>query len=213
MMKNLKINQKIEVEFESNVYSNIYLSKVADFVDKGIIITGLYQKGSPLVVKKNDIIYVSFTTNRAAYEFKSVILKTTRKPLPLILIKKPDKLKRIQRRNYFRMEACRIVDLYQEKKDGEIKKKKAELIDVSGGGVKIKIKSKLKKNKEIKISFKRILKIDELIKGKIVRTKKVSHRYYQYGIKFIDINPVAREKIIQWTFDLQRQYMKKGLER
>jgi len=56
MMKKLKINQKIEVEFELDDYPEIYLSKIADFVDAGIVITGLYQHGAPLAVKKNDII-------------------------------------------------------------------------------------------------------------------------------------------------------------
>ncbi len=213
MMRKLKINQKIEVEFESDTYPDIYLSKVADFVDAGIVITGLYQHGAPLAVKKDDIIHVYFTTDRAAYEFKSAVLQRIKEPLPFILIKRPEKLKRIQRRDYFRLELDGIVKLHQEKKDGSIDKKEVKLIDISGGGLQIKTKLKLEEGNEIKISFKKLLELDELIKGKIVRKRKENFEIYKYGIQFIDISDREREKIIQWIFGLQRKLRKKGLGR
>lgn len=212
-MRKLKINQKIEVEFESDTYPDIYLSKVADFVDAGIVITGLYQHGAPLAVKKDDIIHVYFTTDRAAYEFKSAVLQRIKEPLPFILIKRPEKLKRIQRRDYFRLELDGIVKLHQEKKDGSIDKKEVKLIDISGGGLQIKTKLKLEEGNEIKISFKKLLELDELIKGKIVRKRKENFEIYKYGIQFIDISDREREKIIQWIFGLQRKLRKKGLGR
>jgi len=213
MMKKLKINQKIEVEFELDDYPEIYLSKIADFVDAGIVITGLYQHGAPLAVKKNDIIYVYFTTDRAAYEFKSVILQRIKEPLPFILIKRPEELKRIQRRDYFRLELDGIVELHQEKKDGSIEKKEVKLMDISGGGIQIKTKLKLKEGDQIKISFKKLIKLDKLIKGKIVRKRKENFEVYKYGIEFIDISDRNREMIIQWIFNLQRKLRQKGLGR
>lgn len=212
-MSKLKINQKVEVEFEEDTYPDIYLSKVADFVDAGIVITGLYQHGAPLAVKKDDIIYVYFTTDRAAYEFKSVILQRIKEPIPFILIKKPEKLNRIQRRNYFRLELDGIVGLHQEKKDGSTNKKEVKLVDISGGGLQIKTKLKLEEGDQIKISFKKLIKLDNLIKGEIVRKSKENFEVNNYGIEFIDIIDSDREKIIKWIFNLQRKLRKKGLER
>lgn len=211
MMDKLKVNQKVEVEFKSNKYPDIYLSKVADFVDAGIVITGLYQHGTPLAAKKGDKINVYFTTDRAAYEFESVVLQRIKKPIYFILIEEPEELKRIQRRDYFRLELDGIVKVHKEKKDGSIIKKEAHLIDISGGGVQIKAKQDFAEGDLIKISFRNLLNMNELIKGEIVRKTKDDFETYRYGIKFIDINPGEREKIIQWIFNLQRQLRKKGL--
>jgi len=213
MMKKLKINQKVEVEFEEDTYPDIYLSKVADFVDAGIVITGLYQHGAPLAVKKGDVIHVYFTTDRAAYEFKSVVLQRIKEPLPFILIQESEKLNRIQRRDYFRLDIDGIVDLHQEKKDGSTNKKEVKLVDVSGGGLQIKTKLNFEKGNEIKISFKRLLNLDDLIKGKIVRKTKENFEVNKYGVEFIDISNSDREKIIQWIFNLQRKLRQKGLGR
>ncbi|KXS49945.1 c-di-GMP-binding flagellar brake protein YcgR, contains PilZNR and PilZ domains [Halanaerobium congolense] len=211
MMDKLKVNDKIEVEFKSDKYPDIYLSKVADFVDAGIVITGLYKHGTPLAVKKGDKINVYFTTERAAYEFESVVLQRIKKPIYFILIKEPKELKRIQRRDYFRLELDRIMKVHKEKKDGSVMKKEAHLLDISGGGVQIKAKEEFAEGDIIKLSFGSLLNMSELIKGKIVRKSKDDFETYRYGVEFVDINAGEREKIIQWIFSLQRQLRKKGL--
>lgn len=211
MMDKLKVNQKIEVEFKSDKYPDIYLSKVADFVDAGIVITGLYQHGTPIAVKKGDKINVYFTTERAAYEFESTVLQRIKKPIYFILIEEPEELKRIQRRDYFRLDLDGVIRLHKEKKDGSVMKKEAQLLDVSGGGVQIKTKKEFAEGDIIKLSFKNLLNLNELIKGEVVRKSKDDFKTYRYGIKFIDIKQGEREKIIQWIFSLQRQLRKKGL--
>lgn len=210
-MNKLKINQKVEVEFKSNKYPDIYLAKVADFVDSGIVITGLYQQGTPLTVNRNDNIHVYFTTDRAAYEFETVVLQRLKKPIYFILIKEPEELKRIQRRDYFRLEFEGAVKLHKEKADGAVKEKGVKLIDLSGGGIQIKTKAEFKVGELVKISFKKILKLSELVQGEIVRKKKNTLNSYRYGIKFVDLDRRDREKIIQWIFNMQRQLRKKGL--
>jgi c-di-GMP-binding flagellar brake protein YcgR len=86
-------------------------------------------------------------------------------------------------------------------------------MDISGGGIQIKTKLKLKEGDQIKISFKKLIKLDKLIKGKIVRKRKENFEVYKYGIEFIDISDRNREMIIQWIFNLQRKLRQKGLGR
>lgn len=213
MMEKLKINQKIEVEFKSAKYSDIYLSKVADFVKSGIVITGLYEHGTPLSANKGDKIKVYFTTERAAYEFDSVVLQRIKKPIYFILIKRPEEFKRIQRRDYFRLELDSIVKIQREKKNGSAKKREVRMLDISGGGIQIKTKADYDEGDLIKISFKNLLDLSDLVKGEIVRKEKESFDSYKYGVKFIDLNRADREKIIQWIFSLQRQLRKKGFKK
>jgi|SRR6056297_302843 len=212
-MKQLEINQKLEIEVLSGSYQGNYLSKVADFLDKGIIITGLYREGAPLPIRLNQPINVYYTTDRAAYKFKSKILKRTNKPIPLLLIERSDSVKRIQRRDYFRLDVTGRVDVYKKLDDKNYPKKisEARLIDISGGGIQIQLKKKFDKGEELLISLKNILPPKEFIKSKIVRIQKEKDDFYNYGVQFIEIEEEQQEEIIQWIFAYQRKSRKKGL--
>ncbi|MFW5749590.1 MAG: flagellar brake protein [Halanaerobium sp.] len=212
-MKQLEINQKLEIEVLTGSYQGNYLSKVADFRDQGIIITGLYREGAPLPIRLNQPINVYYTTDRAAYKFKSKVLKRTNKPIPLLLIERADSVIRIQRRDYFRLDVTGKIDVYKEVDDKNYPKKisEARLLDISGGGVQMQLKKKIKKGEEILIALKNILAPKELIKSKVVRTHKENDELYNYGVQFIEIEEEQRETIIQWIFEYQRKNRQKGL--
>lgn len=212
-MKELEINQKLEIEIKSGSYAGNYLSKVADFLEEGIIITGLYREGAPLPVRLNRSINVYYTTDRAAYKFKSKVLKRTNKPIPLLLIEKSDNVKRIQRRNYFRLEVSGTVGLYQLPEEGEAPRKltTARLLDISGGGLRLQTKLKFEKGEEIMLALENILSPDDFIKAEIVRSKRENENLFDYGTEFLEIEEEQREEIIQWIFSYQRKNRKKGL--
>jgi c-di-GMP-binding flagellar brake protein YcgR len=212
-MKDLEINQKLEIEVLKGSYQGTYLSKVADLIDAGVIITGLYREGAPLPIRLNQQINVYYTTERASYKFESKILKRTNKPIPLLLIEKADSAIRIQRRDYFRLEVTGVVDIYKKIDDKSDPKKisEARLLDISGGGIQIQSKNNFEKEEEILLNLKNILDPKKLIKSKIVRKQKENDILYNYGVEFIDIEEEKKEEIIQWIFAYQRKNRKKGL--
>lgn len=212
-MKELEINKKVEIEVLSGTYQGNYLSKVADFMDEGIIITGLYREGAPLPIRLNQPINVYYTTDRAAYKFNSKILKRTNKPIPLLLIERADSVTRIQRRDFFRLDVTGVVYVYKmiEGKNYPKKVAEARLLDISGGGIQMQLKKKFEKGEEILLSLKNILSPKEFIKSKIVRIKKENAELYNYGVQFREIKTEQREEIIQWIFAYQRKSRKKGL--
>lgn len=212
-MKELEINQKLEIEVLSGTYQGNYLSKVADFIEAGVIVTGLYREGAPLPIRLEQPINVYYTTDRAAYKFKSKILKRTNKPIPLLLIERSDSVNRIQRRDFFRLDVTGKVDIYKMISNKSYPKKvaAARLLDISGGGIQMQLQKKLEKGEEILLSLKNILRPKEFIKSKIVRVKKENNEVYNYGVKFKEIEKEQREEIIKWIFAYQRQSRKKGL--
>ncbi|ADO76721.1 flagellar brake protein [Halanaerobium praevalens] len=212
-MKELNVNQKLEIEILSGTYQGNYLTKVADFLDEGIIITGLYREGAPLPVRLKQPIIVYYTTDRAAYKFKSKILKRTNKPIPLLLIESSDSVTRIQRRDYFRLDVTGTVDVYkmQPKKGYPRKLSEARLLDISGGGIQMQLKKKFELGEELLISLKDILPPKEFIKSEIVRVQKENEELYNYGVNFLEVEAEQREEIIQWIFAYQRKTRKKGL--
>ena len=212
-MKELEINKKLEIEVLSGSYQGKYLIKVADFMKDGIIITGLYREGAPLPIRLNQKVNVYYTTDRAAYKFKSKILKRTNKPIPLLLIERAESITRIQRRDYFRLEVTGTVDIYKMQEEKKYPKKIAEarLLDISGGGIKMQLRKQFDKGEELLICLKNILAPKEFIKSKIVRVQKENEQLYNYGVHFIEIEEEQREEIIQWIFAYQRKSRKKGL--
>jgi len=212
-MKELEINQKLEVEILSGTYQGKYLAKIADIIEAGIIITGLYREGAPLPVRLDQKITVYFTTDRAAYQFKSRILKRSSKPIPILLIKKADSVKRIQRRSHFRLEVSGVADLYEIDKDDNAADmiSEAELIDISGGGIKIQMEENLEMGKILFIYLKTVFSKADLIKASVVRKARENSELFNYGLEFIDIPENLREEIIQWIFAYQRKKRKKGL--
>lgn len=212
-MKGLEVNKKLEVEIKSGIYKGEYLCKVADIIEQGIIITGLYREGASLPVRLEQPIKVYYTTDRAAYVFNSKILKRSNKPFPVLMIEKPESVKRIQRRDYFRLEVSGTVDLYQKETDSADADKlaEAELLDISGGGIKIELRKNLKTDEIIYVHLRHVLNEKELIKSSIIRKKKVNAELYNYGLEFIEISESLREDIIQWIFAYQRENRKRGL--
>lgn len=212
-MKGLSINNKLEIEIKSGTYQGEYLTKVADIIEQGIVITGLYREGAPLPVRLDQPIKAYYTTDRAAYVFESRILKRANKPIPVLLIEKPESVKRIQRRDYFRLEVSGAVDLYQkESPTAEAEKiAAAELLDISGGGIKIELEENFAADQILHVHLKNILDKKKLIKSSIVRKTKVNAELYNYGLEFIDISDALREDIIQWIFAYQRKNRQRGL--
>ncbi|MEC9490345.1 MAG: flagellar brake domain-containing protein [Halanaerobiales bacterium] len=212
-MKGLSINKKLEVEIQSGTYQGEYLCKVADIIEQGIVITGLYREGAPLPVKLDQPISVYYTTNRAAYVFKSKILRRSNKPLPLLLIERPESVERIQRRDYFRLEVSGSVDLYQKEDENTEARKitEAALLDISGGGIKIELAENFAADELFYLHLKSVFNEQQLIKSSIVRKTKVNAELYNYGLEFIDISNGLREEIIQWIFAYQRENRRRGL--
>lgn len=208
MMKMPEINQKLEIEILTGLYKGKYLSKVADIKKGGILVTGLYREGSPLPVRLKQDIEVYFTTERAAYKFKSRVKKRLKEPFPLLYIKKPENIIRIQRRDYFRLEVSGQINIYSPEEE---KLMEARLLDISGGGLKIEVDKYLDKGEKIKVELKNILKKKELVSASVVRSHKKDHKSWELGIQFEDIKENLREEIIQWIFAYQRKNRKKGL--
>ncbi|MCC3145186.1 PilZ domain-containing protein [Halanaerobium sp. Z-7514] len=204
----LEINQKIEVEVLTGNYKGTYLSKLADIIEKGIIITGLFKDGLPLAIKKNRRIRVYLKTERAVYKFESKVLRRSSKPLALLLIEKPKSYQRIQRRDHFRLEISGRIDIYQADQE---KSFKAEILNISGGGVGIKSQKKFAEGEELLLDLKRMTSNDKLIEAVIVRKNIINIKEYNYGLEFKDIDRQSRENIIQWIFAYQRKNRQKGL--
>lgn len=79
----------------------------------------------------------------------------------------------------------------------------ADIVDISGGGLKLSTKKDIDFGEEIIVNIP-FEKENMAIKGKIIRKQNEKEKYI-YGVKFLDIDVLTREKIIKFIFSKMRK--------
>ena len=162
---------------------------------------------------KNIFIEVFYTDDTAAYKFDSTVIKRMKNPFHVLVIKAPLEIKRIQRRNFFRLDIMRKVNYCIINSSGEQKTKfkKSYLLDISGGGIKLKVDEKMQTG----IFLRLYLDIDGIkeipVKGRVVRFYKNHQGNKAVGIEFVHLNTGVRDTIVGWIFEKQAEMRKKGI--
>ncbi|MFW6381071.1 MAG: flagellar brake protein [Bacillota bacterium] len=210
----LEINQKIQLEIDRGPYQGTFPSKIADIEDEVIKVVPPYDKGELLPLRRNLELKVYFTGDDAAFYFESKVIGREREPIPLIVLTPPETLKRIQRRNYFRLEVSEPI--YYRRLDEEEEPleefRESKTVDVSGGGVKMVLDQPLEADDLLEL-YLNIPDIDDVpILGKVRQIYTLPDDYTKAaGIEFIRISSRIRDTIVGWLFDYQRKLRRRGL--
>ena len=171
---------------------------------------------SYLPLSKGDIIEVLYYEEENLYKFKSSVIGRKFENIPILLISKPKEIKKIQRRKYVRVPLIRNVKYKNIKNQPRINPStideseytKAILVDLSGGGMRIKVPEEIKLNEFIMVSLT-VNKENILIVGKAKRIQKDDEGRVVCGLSFEFLDNSMREKVIKFTFQLMREQMKK----
>ncbi|SHN19869.1 flagellar brake protein [Gracilibacillus kekensis] len=158
---------------------------------------------------------ISFIEKSSVYSFRSEIIgKGKMKNIPtLILSFEPENLKKIQRREFVRIEA--LLDLSVKTK---ISSQSFTTVthDISGGGLSFiaDSDSSIMENEEVDLML--ILPLDNKIEylhiiGKTVRIHERKEENNLVSIKFEEINPHDQQLIVRFGFLKQLQARQKGL--
>ena len=195
----LEVNNNIEIYDDDKVYK----SRIQSVNDEEIYIDIPLHNNEYLILNKGDDIHlIKYGNEGSVYELScKVIDRKIEGNIRLYRLSEPYDIKKIQRRNYVRVETIRGIKCFR--KDEEFN---ALILDLSGGGMKIKSNKKLETDEEI-VSF---IKTDDgefMVKGKIIRVEETSFNQYSLGIEFMDIEERTREKIIKLVFSIMRKQM------
>ncbi len=150
--KILKILNTVEVEVLSEKeYEGSYLCKIEDIENGNLHISLPIEKGHFIPLRAGALIRINITQNDGVYSFSEHILKRVMSPYSHFVIKYPQKIQRIQRRNYVRL----MLNLPIEFKiDDNENKYKGVSIDLSGGGVFLVTQKQLEIGQQLTIDFK-----------------------------------------------------------
>ncbi|ACB84999.1 flagellar brake protein [Natranaerobius thermophilus] len=215
----LKIGLSIKIRVDNKDYS----SRIEDMDSDYLYISTPMEKGQLVHFSQGSKISVYIIVKGAVYNFEEKIKEQIKSPVPLLKISKPDKLKKIQRRQFFRLEKklpvkYKILDDDCESELSDTKD--AYALDISGGGLKLATQEIIPVNSFLELNFE--LNIDEgknsnihdiRCVGKIVRTQKVDTdrvSIYHYGVKFISLPSEIQDTIVRFIFNEQRKLRLKG---
>jgi len=208
-----KVNQLVTIKLgkdQSPDYA-YYHSRVEFISHKRLVLAAPIKERQVVPVKPGEIITVNYWVGTKSYCFTSEVLQFTRDNLSTITVAWPCQVKRLYRRQFFRVGAdlSLILAPTENKRIYHTK-----TLDVSGGGVLVKSPVRLQRNEyvEMQITLPKGGVFDTL--GRVVRVEEVKsgkETGYLTGIEFAVIDERDRERIIAYVFERQRHLMKKRL--
>ncbi|EKQ51073.1 MULTISPECIES: PilZ domain-containing protein [unclassified Clostridium] len=204
---NLKVNDRVEVVVEEKAYKAL----IMDIQDEFIRINLPVNDGDYLMLHSREKIEInSYLDANRCYSFScKVISRGKEGSIIYYKLSKPYDIKKIQRRNFFRVNIVnpleyKIVTNIDEEDFAGVPYEEGLMVDLSGGGLKLKAKETITRNDLLLVNLK-LGKVHFEIKCDIVRIEDTIDKEKLFGLRFIDITPAQSEKIIQELFEIMRK--------
>ena len=201
------VNNIIEVIFNEKYYKSLVIDTKEDSIRINIPLCN----DEYLFLKTGETIEInSYLDELNCYKFYcDVILKGKDNNIIYYELTKPYNISKIQRRDFYRVQVLEEIE-YIDKLDKEAHNfkenqyKKALMINLSGGGARIKVKESFKKGDVILINTG-IEGIKSEIECKIVRIEKTEYNESICGVEFLNITDLEVDKIVKKLFDIMRK--------
>lgn len=206
----LEVDESVEVIVGDKTYKSL----IIDFTKNhdNIKINVPVYKGEYLFKELEDELHINvYSKSGRCYSFNSkIIRKGIKNSIPYYNLSSPYNIKRIQRRNYFRVDILKdikyknITGISDEKEIKNIMFDNALMVDLSGGGMRLILKGEVKLNDILLIRIE-IKNSEMLLKGQVIRVGRNNTENKICGIKFLDITEIQVDKIIEELFEIMRK--------
>lgn len=217
-MKIFRINNRVEVYHPEE---KVYYKSLIQEVDKDSITIGVPMRGRQnLNLEKGSTWKFRVTWEDGQYYFSSeVIERKVGDRVPLYVIKRPQEVRRQQRRSFYRF-PCALEADYEliESQDGkgyadldsplqerETFSLRGTVVDLSGGGAQIVTRKYHPPGAALAMHLylNGEKSAEILVQGRVVRCvpyKRGGRRYYRIGVEFTGISELTRDKLISYIF-------------
>lgn len=211
----LKENQPVELEISGDD-NNRFRSRVEAVLDSELLVAAPIKGGALVPVQPGTVIKVTYVDTVAIYTYWCEIISRNGNIPPTLTLGRPIGFKKIQRRNFIRMDVKLPVTL--QRLNGEYagtgESFTVTTADLSGGGMLFTTSNELAAGDLLEGTIELTGKDNIKVIGRIVRIienpPKAEHRF-SAGFEFIAIDEADRDKIIRYIFDQQRELRRKGL--
>ncbi len=225
-------NSDIETDIDED--RSIYISSVFGVTKKEEIIFHIpTRKGRTVTIPMNEPFDAVFNTKQGMFQLSGEITKRGRlENFPVYVFVPSTKLKKVQRRDYYRFQCLIPVKVLPIPKDvailpnmvlveNDLEKYgntygpsvSGDIVDISGGGAKFTAKTDIATERFMYVSFRlKTRTLDETIN---VIARRIKSEYkdevgiFEHRIEFLFKEPEDRETIIKYIFDEDRRLRKK----
>ncbi len=219
----LKVDQPIKIELTGrniDEENDRYDSRIVDMDEEKILALAPFHRGKPLEFEEGENVSIFFTEGSAAYRFSTQVLESISQPVPGLALSRPDpeKVKKLQRRDYFRLEVerrayYRPINKFDEPLQGGYEK--THTLEISGGGAKIIMfdvnEDDIGQRFEVKLDVPPLE--DKGLKAKLANLYEEAEEGpgREAGLEFFDLHYEDRDALMGWLFERQRRMREKGL--
>ncbi|QAA31693.1 flagellar brake protein [Clostridium manihotivorum] len=202
----LEVNNRLDVLYEEKIYK----CQVQDLEENFFNVNIPVSEGEYLTVPRGiDLEFMSFCDDGDVYKFKSTIISRSQENnISMYVMANPFEIQKIQRRDYVRVKVAQIINYitgdYSLEDIDELRLNNAILLDLSGGGMRVKVKEQITKGDKI-ISQLKYGTQELFVKGTVVRVEATEDKKWIYGVVFDEIDERTRDRIIRMVFDIMRK--------
>lgn len=212
----LKINSRIEVVLKDGDYK----CSIQDVTTEHFAITIPMRERKYYPLNRGTIVSMLYYCGKVLYKFECEVIGRKVDRIPIIILGLPQNTRVIQRRDFVRVpvinniEFFKIDKTFKDKKVEDLAKSKSEKVksitlDISGGGMRIMSRVKLKYG-DILMVYLPMMTEKFMVKSEIVRIENNEDNTNVYGLCFFDLDEKLRDKIIKGIFQIMREQRKKG---
>jgi len=201
----------VELIVPDGEYKGRYRTRVEEVGTRILSVGTPFSEGRFIPLREGTVLEVVFADEISAYSFFSTIIRRVGYPIPTFIMEFPEKIRKIQRRQFVRVPVAlpityRIVD-----REGLSEVKDGIILDLSGGGIQLKTYEDLPS--ETILLMKMDLGTNTVeVPGMTIRSvKEQDKQSYLVSIRFHEISERLRDSIIRYVFEVQREMRKKGL--
>ncbi|MGL4108605.1 flagellar brake protein [Clostridium sp. LP20] len=199
---NLVINGNISVNQDKKSYKSIIQDLGEDYFLMSIpVINGVY-----LTLNEGEELSIDYYVEGGNYfTFNSKVIKrVVDNKIPFYKLSLPYNVSKVQRRDFVRVNLFEYVFYKKGEEDGEGTWEKGMLLDLSGGGLRIKVRDKVQMGDKIVVNL--FINEEKVhVTGKVVRVEINTEREIICGLRFIEMDERKRDKIIEKVFIQMRK--------
>ncbi len=233
----LKLWERIEIVVADGDDKGLYLARIEDFIDDGIVISNPeFREGSTLL-RDNCEVVVLVIKEDAVYQFYSLLSKKESGGKPIFALTLPREVRRVQRRQFVRIDLIKNVKVANMGARDVARRpfwKDTTSMNISGGGMLIKkphdldapdlllIKSDIFTQLDIHhpvaaICRRSYVKDNQHYSGvEFIRGDSLTHYFYEEEASSLPetvarFDYQAQNKLVTYVFQQQIELRKKGL--
>ena len=207
----LTINEILQVQVPKSPDTATYYSRVNDISEGRLVVAWPTHRGIRLLVHRDQMLEFHYIHDEVPHEFAGLVDELSVKPLPEIIIILSSVIKRVQRRQNFRIKAMipvEIAGMLQDPRDGSITPLniRTDTIDLSASGMAIRYSKMIPEGSllEIKLSLPDNTPVIKL-PCCVVYSKHQGDQdtTYRTGIRYLAITEPERARLVRYVYRTQ----------